>query len=121
MATALYAFLAAGGDPEFGPESVFEEEVMEAMVNKDGAVMVGGRINMVDMNGDVISFCDCTTYEHYIADPASVDPNDTCIVVTKTLTPYCTSELPPCVCCNDYGKEKGGSLLISFNERLRGH
>lgn len=51
LAAVESAFLAGGGDPEFGPESVFEDEVMEAMVNTHGAVMVGGRINMVNEQG----------------------------------------------------------------------
>jgi len=118
MAIALTAFLAGGGDPEYAPETAFEDDVMEAMVNSYGAVMVGGRINMVNEHGDAISFCDCATYEHYIADPIGFDLNDSCVVVTKELTPYCSSELPPCVCCNDYGKEKGGETFDNEQRKI---
>ena len=99
MAALEDAFLAGGGDPANSPDgsNVFDDQVLETMYNADGAVMIGGTVHYRAPDGSHIEFCSCSMYEQYLADPTSVDLNDPCIGLQKTL--YCSAQ---CDCCKSY-------------------
>lgn len=89
-------FLQGGGDPFLGPDmnNVFDDQVLETLYNKDGAVMIGGIVHYRAPDGSQLTFCSCEKYEQYLLDPGSIDLNDECIVVPKNI--FCSAQ---CDCC----------------------
>lgn len=125
QAAAEDAWLDTGGDPSTGPfaTNLFDDEIMETLMNEKGAVMIGGVIHLTLADGSVIEFCSCELYEQYLQDPSSVDLNDPCITVNKTM--YYGDG----TCCKSYQKEKDGdvydtgkritwTLLFEYNHHL---
>jgi len=93
------AFLLNGGDTAFSPEAdnLFDDQVLETMYNANGAIMIGGIVHYRAPDGTHIDFCNCEVFEQYLTDPASVNVNDPCVGLQKTL--FCSS---PCDCCKSY-------------------
>lgn len=114
QAGAEDAWLSAGGDPGSGPfaTNLFDDEIMETLMNEKGAVMIGGVVYLTLEDGSVLEFCSCTLYEQYLQDPSSVNPNDPCITYNKTL--YVGNG----TCCKSYQKEKGGAQYDSGSKKI---
>lgn len=111
------AWLAGGGDPEFGPgaSDLFDDEVLATLVNENGAVLIGGIVHYTAPDGQETDFCSCELYEQYMANPNSVDLGDPCVVQPKTK--YCSDYLTlPCYCCRSEQVEKGG---IEFDDNKK--
>ena len=84
---ALDAFMDAGGDPEqFTQPNLFGDPIAGTLRNKDGAVMMGGRIFLVDPSGRAWQFCSCEVYQTYLADPSAFEnvEDDECVTRPKT-------------------------------------
>ncbi|MFN3875433.1 MAG: hypothetical protein ACK4L7_05940, partial [Flavobacteriales bacterium] len=83
--TALNAWMDLGEDPEqFGMMDPFTNPIMATLSNSDRAVMIGGKIHVVDAIGRPWVFCDCSTYEQFLADPSSFENSeDPCISIPK--------------------------------------
>ncbi len=118
-------WLNNGGDPQYGPgaTNLFEDDIEAALMNKYGAVMIGGVIYLTLADGSVIEFCSCELYDRYLQDPSSVDLNDPCITLNKHL--YYGNG----TCCKSYQQEKGGhvydsdkkitwTLLFEYNQHV---
>jgi hypothetical protein len=85
LADAEELFLLNGGDPSNSPmlTSPFDNDIMAALFNVYGAVMIDGVIHVVDSEGNQWTFCDCNTYMQWVQDPNSVDPEDDCSMMLK--------------------------------------
>lgn len=71
---SLAYFLDNGGDPElFTIPNRFGDPVAGTLHNKEGAVMIGGKISLVDKNSRGWAFCSCDMYMTYLTDPGSFE------------------------------------------------
>lgn len=97
LADAEALFLGSGGHPAESPllNSPYDDDIMATMFNENNAVMIDGVIHVIDADGEQWSFCDCATYEQWLVDPQSVDPEDPCSLLQKGGTvnlPDCKSD-----------------------------
>ncbi len=116
LADAEAIFLGNGGHPAESPllNSPYDDDIMASMFNENNAVMIDGVIHVIDANGEQWSFCDCATYEQWLLDPESVDPEDPCSLLQKGGTvdfPDCKSDWWQ-YCWDEYssGKKNVGHL-----------
>lgn len=84
---ALNIYMDAGGDPElFTRPYLFGDAIAGTLRNKHGAVMINGRIFLLDDQYRAWSFCFCEMYEAYLANPSAFEDieEDDCVGRQKT-------------------------------------
>lgn len=83
----LQTWMDGYGDPELFPhQNLFGSPVAGALHNQHGAVMIAGRIHLVDPLGRRWEFCSCQEYQAYLANPSAYEniEEDDCVEKPKT-------------------------------------